>query len=450
MRGRSVATWWLPVGAMFTGLAMLPGGSAWGAATAEPAVSLHERSQPMLVAGPVEHIGGPRVVGRRPAVVADDKGRVDVVWNSVQTVNHERVKETWTAHRSPAGTWSDPRTMVCSPARVCGTGRPHLGVDAIGDVTAVWMTSSAVIAAEKPAGGRWGAAGIIAAKPAGHSDMRLAVSGNGAAFVTFIACVTSCRTEVVSRTSEGVWGQPVDLSPGSSATFGYARLGYLAASSGGRAVVTVRRIGTDGESSFWAYRFVPRRGWQDPQRLTSASETSGAVVAMGDSGEAVALFPRFSWRQERWSIVERHMSARGAWGRVRPVSSVGPIGPYFFGVVIDSAGTETVSWIEGSPTGHLVGMVARRVVGGSWRKTELLDRVSSLRPPMVNRHNDVLLCSSRWTVMWRPMAGWSAALRSRVSAVSALMPNGDALRVWWVYRSGLKAQRIHVSGDNVR
>jgi hypothetical protein len=292
------------------------------------------------------------------ALVADARNHTTVVWTTSSTP-----PAIVALRRSADGHWGKQV--------VIGHGyAPRVAADARGNVTAVWTTRRAgftdgVVAARRPAGGRWSAPVRLSRdlsvpgyphggeEAYGAVDLDLAVSPGGDAVVAWAwgsdAREKPWRIQSAFRPRGGPWKEPTDVTPASGAD--RPKVGIDAR---GTVVLVYGRQLLGHPQVLKARRRVPGVGWTKP--TTVATEGYGHAVAVDRAGDAVVVFtPDFT----RVQAVYR--PAAGRWGAAEPLSPAGAeINDY--ALAMNGPGTAVVALGRGSGRVDLV----ERPPDGPW------------------------------------------------------------------------------------
>ena len=129
---------------------------------------------------------------------------------------------------APAGSWQAP-VEISAPAEQ--TSDRQVGIDADGNAVAVWLTDSdgnntsksAVYAARRPAGGRWGAPVRVSAADGVVSAVQITVDEGGNAMVVWQRSFPPREVSFVesaARPAGGTWQRPEQVSKAGSGSTG--------------------------------------------------------------------------------------------------------------------------------------------------------------------------------------------------------------------------------------
>ena len=258
---------------------------------------------------------------------------------------------------SPEGTWSAPET-VSKTSEVAG--RPDLGFDAAGDLTAAWDESAVIFrdirAASRPAGGEWGEPKLVSAQLAGATDPELAVDPAGAAALVWIE--ESKFVEGASRAPGGAWRQPVELSE-----VGEVREPRVAIDEAGEAVAVwlsfnghynvtqSAAMGADG-------------GWGEGVDISEGTEGSAVPdVSIDSGGEAVAI-----WEHSDVGVAEVKGTTRAAGaGWSKPVALTRSEGVGNPDLSMSAGGFAVLVWQQSNqPMEYAKPYFSTRPKGGAW------------------------------------------------------------------------------------
>ena len=154
--------------------------------------------------GPPETLSDPGQDTSRPAVVAGADGAVTAIWSSTDG----RSTMITTRSRRDGGAWGGLHS-VSGPDRAADD--PCLVVDPVGNLSAVWVGSTAfssvVQASMKPVGGGWGLPVDLSDTSKYASDPAIAVGSDGRVTAAWALMDGSLRRiQVRGRSAGGVWG----------------------------------------------------------------------------------------------------------------------------------------------------------------------------------------------------------------------------------------------------
>ena len=239
--------------------------------------------------------------------VTDLAGNTTAVWTDESSFP----PKVTTAFRPDGGPWSEPRAL----APTGWTTRPDLVVDPVGNVTVAWVAT----------------------------DRRLPGPGPS---------IEANWIQSVTRSPDGTWGAPVDISTRSSAI------------TGPRLAVDPEGVVTAAWSSAGVVMAAQRAGgapWGEASPVSPGAEPAveGPDIAVDAQGVVTILWSEATGagRQVRSAVKARE----GTWTESVPVSephdALGPVE-----LAVDGAGTATAAWAtdEGA-------MVSSRPAGGTWR-----------------------------------------------------------------------------------
>jgi hypothetical protein len=200
-------------------------------------------------------------LGDLPAVVTGPRGWVTAAWSCQQ-------ESVCVAEHGSTG-WRPRRRMLRG-----SSASPEIAVDGTGRV---YMATSGAVLSHRPAH-RWRREPAV---PDGVWHFAtIAAAGRGRAAVVFTGPGTSGDREVVAaaRRRSGAWSPPHLISDRHS-------VGRVAVAGNGTAFVAVSEAFDNSDVA--VARFAPGRGWRPPVRLGRGTE--GTVVC-GPDGNATALF----------------------------------------------------------------------------------------------------------------------------------------------------------------
>ena len=207
-----------------------------------------------------------------------------------------------------------------SSTGVVGTDGTSVGVDSLGNATAVWVETSGnnlIKAATLTFGsGTWTATSTLSLAGQSASAPIIAVNGNGTAFAIWIRNDGSNDIiQVASSTSPGIWSTPFDLSLTGQDAYGH---GIAIDPMGNAAAIWTRNNGSN--DIVQARYFSSSSGWESTQDLSGAGDSYDASIKMDESGNVYALYDRYSGAS---SFIEARVSTAPLLTPI--VSSVSPM-----------------------------------------------------------------------------------------------------------------------------
>lgn len=258
-------------------------------------------------------------VGHSPVITADAAGNLLAAWCRDRP---GRTTGVWAAWRPAGGRWTPPVGLsqdVAAPGYPDGEGLygarnldAALGPDGTAAVTWEWGgwerdVPFRVQAVVRPAGGTWGEVDSWA-PAAGSGDARVAVAGDGAAWLAYEQSTASgpLRVHVRSRDAGGDWGRPKRVDAGS--------LGDLTVTDRGDVVVVVK----DGGRVQAVVRSATARGWTAPVAATPPG-LRVRIWSVGLDRSGAALVTYLQGRRRVEAVRRR---ADGRWSRPRTLASV--------------------------------------------------------------------------------------------------------------------------------
>ncbi len=189
-QGNATAVWWRSDGSHSrVQAAERPAGGAWS----EP-VDLSAAGQDAEI----------------PQVAVDPQGKATAVWQ--RTDGSNRIAQA--AQRLAGGAWSAPDDLSAEGQNAFN---PQVAVDPQGNATAVWGRSNGshfiAQAAERPPGGAWSGPVDLSAPGQDAEEPQVAVDPLGNAIVVWWRSDGShFRVQAAERPAGGAWGAPEDLS----------------------------------------------------------------------------------------------------------------------------------------------------------------------------------------------------------------------------------------------
>jgi hypothetical protein len=302
-------------------------------------------------------------IGARPQVAVNDAGRAAIIW--VHDIGRDRVVQA--TYRTGANEpFPNPNDLS---AAVLEVRDHHVGLDAAGNVAAVWAERHSTdfdVAAEirSAATGTWGApvvlsTGYVRAGPS------LAVTPGGDAFAVWVE--GSAVLAAHGNLAGGTWETPITLSQ--SAGVGAS----VAVNAAGDAVA----VWTLGDRPGIGAAARPAGGsWGSAVLMNDYSPLNGVTaprVAAAADGTAVAVW--VGGGRLRSSVRSRD----GSWSRPDDVGAAGaaaPADPVDPSVALDSHGNVIALWIQRSRLFESV----RPAVAGAWQPSEQMSDADASAP----------------------------------------------------------------------
>ena len=306
---------------------------------------------------PVDLAGGRQFVD--PQVVVDPAGNATAVWRRVDADR----SVVQTSSRPAGGTWSAPLDLSTDPS-VDYSQRdvPQLAVDPAGVVTATWSRFEAATgqpwkftaqSATRSTDGTWSAPVDLspAGSPASTTDVTVDPAGNATA-----VWAAGSSLQAATRPAGGAWTAPVQLS----ASAGMRANPRVVVDPAGTATAVWGSFAGGAYGVQTASR--PLGGaWTAPLDLTSGEVFDTPAVAVDRQGNATALWQQHSG--SGWTVTGASRAAGGAWSA--PVSLSSPQHDAWDPqVAVDPAGNATAIWSRAD--GGRVIEAARRPADGEW------------------------------------------------------------------------------------
>jgi hypothetical protein len=338
-----------------------------------------------------------------------------------------------------APTWLAPKNLSVSG----NGGDLNVRVDPAGDAFAIWTRSGAVQAAQRAAGGTWGAAQDISASCIAAQALQLAVSPAGGAVAVW-ECQKGGNTivQASTRARGGSWSPPHDLSRAGQD----AHVPQVALDRAGDALaVWARSNGTDVivQAAFrrtngaWLPAEDVSRGGLDVDRPDVALDAAGNGIAVWQSSDGYSS-----------TIQAAARTAAGSWSTPQALSSAGYAErPQ---VRVDSAGEAVAIWSFKSANMRVAAAVRR--AGGSWAPAQTLSSpgADALQPQVdVNPRGNAIAAWASFDGRTSVIQTTSRSRGGAWSAVQDISPRspdlgaprialdaaGDAVAVWRGLRS---------------
>lgn len=284
--------------------------------------------------------------------------------------------------------WGSPRVLSGEGGYVAAA------VTGDGTTIAVWTRRTpegiAVMSADRPAGGGWGAPRQIAApRRWGVLFPDLAVNARGDAVVAFSYWSRQMAVLVaVHRPAGGDWEGPQAIGP---VERGFYATGAAVGAEGGALVAWSTPFGA--RRGLRAAEWTGGVGWSDPVRIaTPGGFEMNPRVAIAPDGTAFAALPQ--------GDVHRRAPS-GGWARLPALPGEGDVGDV--ALAVDADGRLTAAWTRLGP-GARATLSSSRLEESSWASTRVLDRAGGLRwfTPLVAAPSDggVAVAWARWEREW--------------------------------------------------
>ena len=280
-------------------------------------------------------VSPPGASGASPALASAADGGVVAVWRE----QDGSAASIMAATRTPDGTWSAVQRLSAPAAHA---ERPAVEMDAAGNAVAVWHSwvggESGVYAAVRPAGGSWGAAGLVS--PEGRSAFNADVAVEAGRATIAWAAVEGTFSGVEARAltiSGGTW-TPVEVL---STPDSHAYAPRVALADDGSAIV-VWRWWRSGYFVVQATHRSVAGAWSTPHDLSApGADASPPRVAMDATGAAVAV-----WLRPNGANVMAQASYRAAGGEWEPARNLSHRGRHARTADVDMnrAGDAIVAW----------------------------------------------------------------------------------------------------------
>ena len=278
-------------------------------------------------------ISGPNAAGAAPEeaqIAVDRAGGALVIWQEAFPAARHDAPRVLASYRPPGGRFGRPRAI--SPGRAAAT-RPRVALDGAGNATVVWEVDElrsnlgqavgSVVAAVRPAGGRFGAPQRLSARSQRAARPDIAVDEAGNAVVVWQRRVeppggyrftpAAYEVQAAVRSGRGRFGPPQTLSGrslpvsrGPASTPVPLEMDPVAAidTAGGEAIALWTRA--DGTSRTCCTREeaaarAPGEAFARPTALSEATEfgaVAGHDLELDRTGRALALWSRFDGATE--------------------------------------------------------------------------------------------------------------------------------------------------------
>ena len=200
--------------------------------------------------------------GSAPDLAMNAAGDAVAVWTGFDVTN----QSIWAAVRPAGGEWSEPEPISAAGEN---SWSPRVGIDAAGNVTAVWQPvvisgDDVIQAAELPAGGEWSEPEPVSAAGENGRSPRIAVNAAGAAVVAWSAYESvALRIHAAVRPPAGGWSEPATVSASGEST-GEPE---VTINSGGEAFA-IWSGPTGGDFVLRAAQLPPGGEWSEPEPIS--------------------------------------------------------------------------------------------------------------------------------------------------------------------------------------
>lgn len=362
-----------------------------------------------------------------PDVAVDRAGNTTVVWQFGSRIEAVR--------RPAGGRWRDPVTIGRG-------GSPMVGADARGNVTVVWSGRQVLLAARRPVGGQWRRPVPIAFEgrygPSTPSEM--AVSSRGAVVVVW-SVPTPRRDRVIAayRPAGGRW-----RAPAVAGSLGDVNHVQVAIDAGGRPLVVFSGLSSTGLYRIAAAERAPGRGWLPQVTVFTGrpgEQEDWPDVAVDRRGNATTVWWHMVETADEWLEAVRASRRLAGQPWESPVELSTEPGGVAPAVVMDRSGRSTAAWYQRD--GQL--RSASRTLPGAWQPAVTVGGPGGGQPEdvrLVANPRGALLFSwqrysssgGRTEVAYRPSGGpWGPPTLLNAGAFPPEMAvhwDGDAITTW--------------------
>lgn len=290
-----------------------------------------------------------------PQVAVDPDGDAVAVWETGDSV--------WAASRTAGGTWTAAEKL--SVVGYVGDA-PQVAVDGEGNATAVWVWTGShmaiVQAAYRPKGGSWGEPVDLSNTERSAREPQIDVHEDGRAVAVWEQTIDDTYSVIAAaqRPAGGAWGAAEQLSAGGKNAY-QPQVGL---DSSGRPTVVWARWTDVGHTRIQAAGWSVGDGWEDlPADISDAgSDSHTPLVAVGPDGEATVIW----LREHGGTTVLRSASRPGAgegWSDATWVTGIGVVEQP--ALAVDGQGGAMAVWrSRGDFSAPL--SFSRRPAGGAW------------------------------------------------------------------------------------
>jgi hypothetical protein len=354
--------------------------------------------------------------------------------------------------RADAAPWSGPEAVSALDADASAS---EVGVDAVGDATAIWtndaVVGSVVQTAYRPAGAGWEPP-LDLSGPGGEvegADLAVDPAGDAVA-VWRVTTGGSFLVQAAFRPAGGSWGSP-ETVPISGAA---GETPQVSIDEAGDAVLVYK----DGAAGIFASYRPANGSWQGGVHISGGGAADPDVV-MNSAGAAVAVW-KISLGPLSW-IESNTMAPGGSWGGGAGHLSLAASITEPPQVEVDAAGDFFALWSSGESNNQAV-EIDRMPAAGSWEAPETISTAGLGAPEpqlAVDPAGDVVAAwyrsggsagsieatSLRVGGMWAPPSRLSPAGVDAKAPRIAISPAGVAQVVW----TGTKEAEHHLEVSTV-
>jgi hypothetical protein len=315
--------------------------------------------------GPPQAIGSEgEAVEQPPQLAGDDPGDVIAAWTREEG-GHSVIEA---ASRPPGGAWSAPAPISLGGEEA---REPRIAIDQSGDAAAIWEASAGAEevarAASRPAGGAWGAPTLVSAT--GEEAAFPVVGLDAGGDLTAVWERTDATNFVIreaDRGAGGTWSTPLRLSPSGVDSV----VPELAVDPGDDATAVWERSASGGTEDVVEAASRPGAGaWGEPTPLSPAGGTAQLQkVGLDAAGDATAV-----WTEGRYPTVGVAAATRpaaGGWGAPVAISAPGAANERP-ALAVGPGGDAIAVWERLGATDSLIQAAAFDAVGPSLRSLSI-------------------------------------------------------------------------------
>ena len=366
----------------------------------------------MLIAPPAAGAGWLPAVGiseegdeiafdQEPQVAVDASGGAVAVWPQLEY--HNRIQAST---KLAGGTWGPPIDL--SPPGE-NSIESHVAMNAGGEAIAAWIHISSermIDVASRTPQGSWGRAEELFVGAGGPNDVDVAIGPEGEAAVIWTGYQNTSDyiIRAATRSSDGQWSLPVELSEDGS----NAWEPEVAIDPAGNIVAAWYRWNDDGDTIVQVAEKEPEQPWSESEDLSAQGSKSGAPRVEVSAERAVVVWPREQ-------VIEAATRDTGAaWQPAVEISGPASREP---ALGMDGQGNAVALWSSGPAYKPANAEVAILQPGGVW--TEPATIADSLLTEWAQPQIAV-------DPVGRAMAVWNAWNgNSRIIEASSRSVNGD-------------------------
>jgi hypothetical protein len=302
-------------------------------------------------------------------------GQVFSTWGGACSGSAESCDVTLSAARSVtaaftaapvAGGWSDQAVVS-----VDGAGAPRVGIDAVGNATAIWLQvdpgtfRNSVWTSRRPVGATWSAPALLESSDTDFAEAELAVDATSGRAMAVWRGATVQEVYARPADADGAWGTTTRIS-GEANNINSLQVG-IDANGNAVAVWTQNQPGPLNPINLWANRYSSATGWGSAQRLASPNGQLDLDPSLSVSASGRAFV---TWTRNGSGILASHADLGGAWSDPTLLAagqvSTGVGTPR---VIADANGNAMAVWPQGALNASVqfvTNLTSMRFANGAW------------------------------------------------------------------------------------